>query len=67
MLQKGTGWSAQYSLDGGQTWACSTSSAYKSAGRSGKVMIERDTHKEFAFEAIQQINRDYDPNYKWHS
>ena len=64
MLQKGTGWGAMYSFDGGQTWA-TQSAAYKSAGRSGKVMLERTTSKEFAFDAIQRINKEYDPNYKW--
>jgi len=53
----------KYSPDHGKTWFESIKDAQKQ--RAGKVLVERDNHKEFAFEGIQKINRDYDPQYKW--
>lgn len=56
----------EYSCDHGKTWASSPSQASKV--RSGKILLERDQpRKEFAFDAIQKINRDYDKNYQWHA
>jgi len=47
-----------YSFDHGKTWGAWESAAVKSAGRS-KVMLERNTTKEFAYDSIQRINRKY--------
>jgi hypothetical protein len=53
----------EYSTDHGKTWHSMLNDALKC---QGKVVLSRDTHGEFAFEAIQAINRKYDgPNYKW--
>jgi len=53
----------QFSCDHGVTWHPDIKTAKKS---KGKVIVERSTpHGEFAFSAIQRINRDYDPNYRW--
>jgi hypothetical protein len=56
----------EYSCDHGKTWASSPSQASKV--RSGKILLDREQpRKEFAFDSIQEINRDYDPSYKWHA
>ena len=53
----------EFSFNHGATWHKDVSEARKS---KGKVIVERSTpHGEFAFSAIQRINRDYDPNYRW--
>ena len=57
------GWArSEFSADHGATWWPTTKEALKS---KGKVIVERSGHKEFAFDSIQRINRDYDPNYRW--
>ena len=48
----------ELSYDYGVTWSSSTMQARKSAGRA-KIMLKRETHKEFAYDAIQAINRKY--------
>ena len=48
----------ELSYDYGKTWNYSRIQAMKSAGRA-KIMLERNTHKEFAWDAIQAINRRY--------
>ena len=53
----------RYSPDHGKTWYDTFEDAKKQ--RAGKVLVERRNNKEFAFESIQRINRDYDPQYKW--
>jgi hypothetical protein len=54
----------EFSFDHGKTWDRDIYKASKV--RSGKILLERDAPRgEFAFEAIQKINRDYDPSYKW--
>lgn len=53
----------RYSPDHGKTWYETLEAAKKQ--RAGKVLVERETHGEFAFNSIQKINRDYDPQYKW--
>jgi len=53
----------EFSCDHGKTWHPDVKTAKKS---KGKVIVERSTPRgEFAFSAIQKINRDYDPDYKW--
>lgn len=48
----------EYSCDHGKTWASSPSTAAKV--RSGKILLEREQpRKEFAYDAIQEINRRY--------
>lgn len=48
----------EYSFDHGKTWSYSLLKASKV--RSGKILLERDTpKKEFAYDAIQQINANY--------
>lgn len=52
-----------YSMDHGVSWHLALKEARKSKGK-----IRLDTYKstEFAFEAIQEINRKWDgPGYKW--
>ena len=49
----------RYSPDHGKTWYDTFEDAKKQ--RAGKVLVERRNNKEFAFESIQRINRDYDP------
>jgi hypothetical protein len=54
----------EFSFDHGRTWHWNILQASKV--RSGKILLERDAPRgEFAFDAIQKINRDYDPSYKW--
>ena len=48
----------EMSYDYGKTWSTSRIQARKSAGRA-KVMLKRDTHKEFAYDAIQRINQEW--------
>jgi hypothetical protein len=53
----------EYSADHGATWHPDGRTALKS---KGKIVVERSKpYGEFAFSAIQRINREYDPNYKW--
>lgn len=48
----------EYSFDHGKTWHYSLFTASKV--RSGKILLERIApRKEFAYDAIQKINREY--------
>lgn len=51
------------SFDHGKTWH--SYGAWKATPRGDRIRIGTDSRKEFAFEGIQKINRDYDPNFKW--
>lgn len=53
----------EYSLDGGKTWHRNIRDAMKS---KGKVKLDSDSNGEFAFDAIQKINREYDPGFVWY-
>jgi hypothetical protein len=55
----------RYSPDHGKTWYDSLDEAKKQ--RAGKVKLNNTSSKEFAFDAIQKINKDYDRNYAWHA
>jgi hypothetical protein len=53
----------EYSADHGVTWASSVKDAKKA---KGKIIVNRTSNGEFAFDKIQQLNREYyGPNYKW--
>ena len=52
-----------YSPDHGVTWYDSLLEAKKQ--RAGKVRLSSTSSKEFAFDSIQKINKDYDRNYAW--
>lgn len=56
---------SRYSPDHGKTWYESFDEMKKQ--RAGKVKINSTSSKEFAFDAIQTINKDYDRNYSWHA
>ena len=56
---------SRYSPDHGKTWYETLYDAKKQ--RAGKVKLANYKSKEFAFDAIQQINKDYDRNYAWHA
>lgn len=48
----------EYSFDHGKTWHYNLYTASKT--RSGKILLERNApRKEFAYDAIQKINREY--------
>ena len=51
-----------FSVNHGASWHPDVKSAMKS---KGKVKLESSKRGEFAFEAIQKINREYDPSFKW--
>lgn len=51
------------SMNHGATWHASARDAMKS---KGKLKLNSKIEKEFAFEGIQRINRDYDPGFVWH-
>jgi hypothetical protein len=52
-----------YSVNYGASWHPSIREALKS---KGKITLEQETHGEFAFEAIQRINRKWEgPGYRW--
>lgn len=55
----------RYSPDHGKTWYETLAEAKKQ--RAGKVKLNSTSSKEFAFDAIQKINKDYDKNYSWHA
>jgi hypothetical protein len=55
----------RYSHDHGKTWFTTFGEMKKQ--RSGKVRVSTQRRNEFAFDRIQQINRSYIPNYKWHA
>ena len=60
---KGTFKGTQYSADHGKTWHLDVKTAKKS---KGKTILARTSNKEFAFDSIQQLNRQYEgPGYKW--
>ena len=56
---------SRYSPDHGVTWYETLDEMKKQ--RAGKVKLASRSSKEFAFDAIQQINKDYDRNYAWHA
>jgi hypothetical protein len=56
---------SRYSPDHGKTWYETLAEARKQ--RAGKVKLNSTSSKEFAFDAIQKINKDYDRNYAWHA
>ena len=57
-LKTTTNKGVEYSFDHGKTWSYSLFNASKV--RSGKILLERDKpKKEFAYDAIQQINKEY--------
>ena len=56
---------SRYSPDHGKTWYETLDEAKKQ--RAGKVKLSSTSSKEFAFDAIQKINKDYDRNYSWHA
>ena len=33
--------------------------------RAGKVKLNSTSSKEFAFDSIQKLNKEYDPSYTW--
>ena len=47
-----------YSFDYGKTWSTSKITAFQSAGRA-KIVLQRNTTKEFAYDSIQNLNRQY--------
>ena len=53
----------RYSPDHGATWYSSLHEAKMQ--RAGKVKLASRSSKEFAFDSIQKINKDYDRNYAW--
>ncbi len=53
----------RFSPDHGETWYESFAEMKKQ--RSGKIKLSNYKSKEFAFDAIQSINRSYDPQYQW--
>ena len=53
----------RFSPDHGVTWYETLAEAKKQ--RAGKVKLSRTSSKEFAYDAIQTINKDYDSNYTW--
>jgi hypothetical protein len=53
----------RYSPDHGATWYESLYEAKKQ--RAGKVKVAVRKSQEFAFQAIQKINKEYDPRYNW--
>jgi hypothetical protein len=55
---------SRYSADHGKSWHETFESMLKQ--RAGLVKLDSSQHKEFAFDSIQQINKDYDRNYAWH-
>ena len=56
---------SRYSPDHGQTWYETLAEAKKQ--RAGKVKLNSTKSKEFAFDSIQKINKEYDKNYSWHA
>ena len=58
LLKKPDAMFPEMSYDYGKTWSTSRNQARKSAGRA-KVMLARETRKEFAYDAIQAVNRRY--------
>jgi hypothetical protein len=55
----------RYSPDHGKTWYETLAEAKKQ--RAGKVKLNSTSSKEFAFDSIQKINKEYDKNYSWHA
>lgn len=49
----------QYSMDHGKTWHA-TALAARKLTKQGKLKLKGETRKEFAFDAIQKINKEYD-------
>lgn len=54
---------SRYSADHGATWHESFSEMKKQ--RAGKVKLSSTSSKEFAFDSIQKLNKEYDPSYTW--
>ena len=48
-----------YSMDGGRSW-WSTMQAARQMTKKGRIKLSTDTKKEFAYDAIQRINKEYD-------
>lgn len=55
---KGTYAPTVYSFDHGASWHVSVDKARKAVGRK-VITLKLDTHKEFAYDSIQAINRRY--------
>jgi hypothetical protein len=53
----------RFSVDHGATWHETWDDAKKQ--RANKVKLNVHKSNEFAFDAIQKINKDYDRNYQW--
>lgn len=53
----------KYSPDHGVTWYDSFADMKKQ--RANKVKLTSNRRKEFSFDAIQKINREYNPGYVW--
>ena len=53
----------RYSADHGATWHEGFDEMKKQ--RAGKVKLNSSSSKEFAFDSIQKLNKDYDRNYTW--
>jgi hypothetical protein len=58
LMKKPNAMFPEMSYDYGKTWSTCRIDARKSAGRA-KIMLKRNTSKEFAYDAIQRINREY--------
>ena len=54
---------SRYSPDHGVTWYETLAEAKKQ--RAGKVKLNSTSSKEFAFDSIQKINKEYDKSYSW--
>jgi hypothetical protein len=52
-----------YSPDHGVTWYDNFNDMLKQ--RAGKVKLNSTSSKEFAFDSIQKINKEYDQSYAW--
>ena len=55
--------SSIYSPDHGKTWYSTLEDAKKQRG--GKVKLNGHSSKEFAFDSIQKINKEYNQDYAW--
>lgn len=54
---------SRYSPDHGKTWYETLDESKKQ--RAGKVKLNSSHSKEFAFDAIQRLNKEYDQSYAW--
>lgn len=53
---------AMYSVNHGESWHPTARDAMKS---KNKVKLESSKRGEFAFDSIQKLNKQYDPNFVW--